>query len=57
MRWSVAVTQLLITTGAHMPTGSRYMLPGRDDIPAFTPGNQSWYSIQQFQRNARLSYQ
>jgi len=39
VKWSIAVRRRLTATGTHVPYGitQYYLLPGRDDIPAFTP--------------------
>ena len=38
VEWSIAVRRRLTATGTHMPYGiTQYLLPGRGDIPAFTP--------------------
>jgi len=48
----------LTATGTHLPYGITrcYLPPGRGDIPAFTPANQGWYSIQRPWRDARLGW-
>jgi len=39
VKWSIAVRRRLTATGTHVPNGitQYYLLPGRGDIPAFTP--------------------
>jgi len=39
VKWSIAVRRRLTATGTHVPYGitQYYLLPGRGDIPAFTP--------------------
>ena len=38
---------IIIITGTHVPyrIPKCYLPPGRGDIPAFTPANYGWYSI------------
>jgi len=39
VKWSIAVRRRLTATRTHVPYGitQYYLLPGRGDIPAFTP--------------------
>ena len=39
VKWSIAVRRRLTDTGTHVSYGIKqyYLLPGRGDIPAFTP--------------------
>jgi len=39
VKWSIVVRRRLTATGTHVPYGitQYYLLPGRADIPAFTP--------------------
>jgi len=41
------VKAFLTVMGTHVPYGITqcYRLPGRGDIHAFTPANQTWYCI------------
>jgi len=54
VKWSIAVRRRLTATGTHGPYGitQYYLLPGRSDIPAFTPAEAGTRSISQFGESA-----